>query len=104
MRRGKSGVVSNYCIRIPLELRHDAEEVFAEYGMYLSEAINVFLRMAVKCNGLPFDLREPVISPTPMTGTSDQVKIDPDIINMLAKYTTQEIESALCLLKVLKAA
>jgi len=31
----------------------------SEFGLNLSEAINVFLHMSIKRNGFPFEIREP---------------------------------------------
>lgn len=47
----------NINIRVDSELKHKAESVFAELGMNLSTALNVFLRASVRSNGMPFDLR-----------------------------------------------
>lgn len=47
----------NINIRVDSELKRKAEEVYAELGMNLSTALNVFLRASVRSNGMPFDLR-----------------------------------------------
>ena len=47
----------NINIRVDSELKRKAESVYAELGMNLSTALNVFLRASVRSNGLPFDLR-----------------------------------------------
>ena len=47
----------NINIRVDSELKRQAEEVYAELGMNLSTALNVFLRASVRSNGMPFDLR-----------------------------------------------
>ena len=47
----------NINIRVDSELKRQAEEVYAELGMNLSAALNVFLRASVRSNGMPFDLR-----------------------------------------------
>ena len=46
----------NINIRVDSDLKHKAEAVFAELGMNLSTALNVFLRASVRSNGLPFEL------------------------------------------------
>ena len=47
----------NINIRVDSELKRKAEAVYAELGMNLSTALNVFLRASVRSNGMPFDLR-----------------------------------------------
>ena len=50
---------ANYNIRLDPVIKTKAEETFAEFGLNLSEAINVFLHMSIKRNGFPFEIREP---------------------------------------------
>lgn len=44
-------------IRVDEELKRQAEEMFAELGINMSTAMNMFLRQAVRHGGIPFDLR-----------------------------------------------
>jgi DNA-damage-inducible protein J len=50
---------ANYNIEIDPAVKSRAEETFAEFGLNLNEAINVFLRMSIKWQGFPFEIREP---------------------------------------------
>ena len=50
---------ANYNIRLDPEIKAKAEETFSEFGLNLSEAINVFLHMSIKQRGFPFEIREP---------------------------------------------
>ena len=50
---------ANYNIRIDPAIKTKAEKTFAEFGLNLSEAINVFLHASIKWNGFPFDVRMP---------------------------------------------
>ncbi|MCL2096347.1 MAG: type II toxin-antitoxin system RelB/DinJ family antitoxin [Oscillospiraceae bacterium] len=50
---------TNYNIRLDPVIKSKAEETFAEFGLNLSEAINVFLHMSIKRRGFPFEIREP---------------------------------------------
>ena len=47
-------MTSNMTIRIDSELKKEAEELFADLGMNLTTAINVFFRQAVRRQQLPF--------------------------------------------------
>ncbi|MCL2661989.1 MAG: type II toxin-antitoxin system RelB/DinJ family antitoxin [Oscillospiraceae bacterium] len=50
---------ANYNIRLNPAIKTKAEETYAEFGLNLSEAINVFLHMSIKWAGFPFDVRNP---------------------------------------------
>ena len=44
-------------IRIDPEVKADVENIYAQYGMSITDAINVFLYTSRSRGGLPFDLR-----------------------------------------------
>lgn len=44
-------------IHVDEKLKQDAEAVFNRLGLDLSSAINLFLRAAVHCDGIPFEGR-----------------------------------------------
>jgi DNA-damage-inducible protein J len=44
-------------LRIDPEVKRDVEAVYAQYGMSVTEAINIFLYQSRNVKGLPFDLR-----------------------------------------------
>jgi len=50
---------ANYNIRLDPDIKAKAEETYAEFGLNLSEAINVFLHMSIKWQGFPFEVRNP---------------------------------------------
>ncbi len=47
---------TNLSIRLEMELKKDAEELFGSLGMSLTTAFNVFLRQSLKVQGLPFSV------------------------------------------------
>jgi len=47
----------NYNINLDPAIKAKAEETYAEFGLNLSEAINVFLHMSIKFSGFPFEIR-----------------------------------------------
>ena len=47
----------NLNVRVDENLKRRAESIFNELGMNLTTALNLFLRSAVRYNGIPFDLR-----------------------------------------------
>ena len=49
-------------IKIDSELKHDAQNLFENLGMTLSTAVNIFLRQAVREQGIPFRIGDPFYS------------------------------------------
>jgi DNA-damage-inducible protein J len=48
---------TNINIRIDKELKQKTEELFAELGLTMSAALNIFLRHSLQYGGIPFNLR-----------------------------------------------
>lgn len=44
-------------IRMNKDVKQQAQQIFADLGMDMTTAINVFLRQAIYYNGFPFDVR-----------------------------------------------
>lgn len=49
--------MTDLTINVDEKLKKDAEAVFNRLGMDLPSAINLFLRAAVRCDGIPFEGR-----------------------------------------------
>jgi DNA-damage-inducible protein J len=49
--------MANLNIRVDDALKAQAETLFSQLGMSLSTATTVFLKQAVRYNGIPFELR-----------------------------------------------
>ena len=47
----------NMTLRIEPELKRQASELFNALGMDLSTATGIFYRQALRCHGLPFEVR-----------------------------------------------
>ena len=45
---------ATFQMRINPEVKKEAEELFAAYGLTLTDAVNVFLRQSLNTGGLPF--------------------------------------------------
>jgi DNA-damage-inducible protein J len=59
-------------IRIDPAVKADVEAIYAQYGMSVTNAINVFLYTSRTVGGLPFDLRPPKPDAGTMEATTDQ--------------------------------
>ena len=56
------GVISymattNINVRVDSALKLEAEALFADLGLNMSSAINMFLRSAINYNGIPFEVK-----------------------------------------------
>ena len=48
---------SNMNIRMDNEVKAQAQAIFAQFGLDMTTAINMFLRQAIRERGIPFDLK-----------------------------------------------
>ena len=51
-----TGVNTNINIRIDSDVKNKAQDVFSALGLDMTSAINIFLRQAIRKNGIPFEL------------------------------------------------
>lgn len=49
--------ITNLNIRTDKDVKERAEEIFSELGLNMTTAINMFLRTAIRENGIPFNLK-----------------------------------------------
>ena len=50
---------ANVNVRIDPETKAGAQQLFAQFGITISDAINIFLRKSLMEGGLPFDVKQP---------------------------------------------
>lgn len=43
-------------VKVNTEFKKEAEKVFEKYGITMTDAITLYLREVIKCNGIPFKL------------------------------------------------
>ncbi len=48
---------TNINFRVDEKLKKDAERLFSDLGLNMSTAITMFLKSAVNCNGIPFEVK-----------------------------------------------
>ena len=46
-------------IRTDPDVKSQAEQIYQNFGITLTDAVNIFLRKSIMEGGLPFDLRQP---------------------------------------------
>lgn len=74
--------MANLNVRVDDTIKAQAEEVFAQIGMNTTTAINIFLRKAIECGGVPFE----VVSKKAKQSNN----IDDDLIAISAKHILKE--------------
>ena len=52
-----AGITTNISIRMDSELKAQADALFAELGMNLSTAFNIFVRQSLREGGIPFEIK-----------------------------------------------
>ena len=83
-------------IRIDPQVKSDVEAIYSQYGMSITDAINVFLYTSRNIGGLPFDLRPSMI---PNAETLEAMKEGNEII----KSGKARFENAEDMLRELKS-
>ncbi len=48
---------TNFSVRMDSDIKKQCESLYAEFGINLTTAINVFLRQSIRAGGFPFDVR-----------------------------------------------
>ena len=68
-------------ISIDPEIKQKGQELFADFGLYLSTAINIFLRQAIRENAIPFAITRDVPNAETMAAIEEvkRMKADPSL-------------------------
>jgi len=76
-----TGSTTNISIRMDAELKTQADALFAELGMNLSTAFNIFVRQAIREGGIPFDisLKQPNKSTIAALHEAEKLHKDPSV-------------------------
>ena len=76
-----ANATSNMNIRMDKEVKEQAQKIFAQLGMDMTTAVNVFLRQTIRHNGFPFELRLDTPNEETMAAIREvqQMKQDPTL-------------------------
>ena len=66
-----SNKTTNLSIRIDIDLKKKAEQLFTELGMNMTTAFNVFVRQSVRQGGIPFEIKLDVPNSETLTAIND---------------------------------
>ena len=53
---------TNINVRVDSSLKQEAEALSTDLGLNMSSAINMFLRSAINYNGIPFEVKRPMLN------------------------------------------
>lgn len=72
---------ANIYVRVKPEVKEQAEQVFDNFGMTVSEAVNIFLHKAIMVGGIPFEVRPSVPNAETLEAMREveQMEQDPSI-------------------------
>ena len=85
---------TNLNIRTDKDVKEQAEQLFAELGLNMTTAINLFLRTAIRKHGIPFDLYLDVPNETTVAAIEEGKKLLNDPSS--TKYSSmEELKAAL---------
>lgn len=69
---------TNISIRLDVELKRQAEQLFSDLGMNMTTAFNIFLRQAVRQQRIPFDIALEVPNPETIAAMEEAERISRD--------------------------
>lgn len=85
---------TNLNIRTDKEIKEQAEKIFNELGLNMTTAVNMFLRSAVRENGIPFELKLDVPNETTAAAIEEGRKLATD--RSTKRYSSiEELKAAL---------
>ena len=72
---------TNISIRMDVELKKQAEQLFSELGLNMTTAFNIFLRQAVRQQRIPFDvaLETPNAETIAAMEEAERISCDPSV-------------------------
>ena len=71
---------TNVSIRMDIDLKKEAEDLFSDLGLNMTMAMNMFLRQAVRIQGIPFEIsRVPNAETVAAMSEADRIAYDPNV-------------------------
>ena len=78
---------TNINIRVDSDVKSKAQDVFTALGLDMTSAINIFLRQAIRKNGIPFELTAALPQKTPKFGCmKGQIRMSDDFDAPLEEF------------------
>ena len=70
--------ISSVSFRIDAEIKNQADKLFAELGLNMTTAFNIFLRQSIRENRIPFDITLNAPNPATIAALLEAEKIASD--------------------------
>ena len=71
---------ANVSIRMDMQLKKQAEELFSDLGLNMTTAVTMFLRQAVRSQGIPFEIsRVPNAETIAAMQEAERIAHDPNV-------------------------
>lgn len=70
---------TNLNIRIDKEVKLQAEKIFDALGLNMTTAVNIFLRQAIRENGIPFEVKLNIPNETTAAAVPEQSVTPPSL-------------------------
>ena len=71
-------MTTNLTLRVDSDLRREAESLFSELGMSVSTALTIFLRQAVRVQGIPFAIGKNTVNRATLAAMREAERIADD--------------------------
>ena len=85
---------TNLNIRTDKDIKEKAERIFAELGLTMTAAVNMFLRTSIREKGIPFALKLDVPNKVTQEAIEEGRRIAEDS-NVKSYYSIEELKDAL---------
>lgn len=82
-------------VRVRPEIKQRSEELFARFGISLSEAVNIFLHQSLYVGGLPFELRQETPNKNLLAALEESERIGKDTAVKTYDSATEMMEDIL---------
>ncbi len=78
-------------VRIDPTIKNMAENIYSDFGITISDAINIFLHKSVQEGGLPFSMRRPIYNKTTLAAMQEAEDIASGKIHAKRYNSAQEL-------------
>ncbi len=69
---------TNFTVRLDPQIKEDAEKLFADLGLNLSTAFNIFLHQSLRAQGLPFKVLRETPNQTTLAAMREALELAKD--------------------------
>ena len=78
-------------VRLEPDIKSMAEKIYSDFGITISDAINIFLHKSVQIGGLPFSMRQPQYNAATMAAMQEAEDISTGKIPAKNYHSAREL-------------